>query len=162
MAWMEILSPHNGKTVRVRDKDVGRSVRDGDGKIFYVLRRTNRQAQGEGDSSVYFGSLTRLGGLEQEKKYDEMAAKQEQARDVGHERSQQQIHDATGSKRSNKRGKFVIFALIIAMLGVVVLWLFTVGPLGDTKWQKTPMNSKQTDSSKDNAEQDKPSGPASQ
>ena len=146
MAWMEILSPHNGRAVRVRDKDVGRSVRDSDGKIFYVLRRTDRRVQGEGDSAAYFGSLTRIAGLEQEQKYDEMVAKQAVARDVGQKRSHQQVHDATGTKRSNNRGKLVIFALIIAMLAVVALWLFTVGPLGDMQWEKTPMNSKQTES----------------
>ena len=146
MAWMEILSPHNGRPVRVRDKDVGRSVRDCDGKIFFVLEREQPNEAADGDSVTYYGSLTRVGGAEQEKKYDDLAAKQTIAREVGQQRSEAQVHDATGSKRSNPRGKLLIFALFIAMLGVIVLWLFTLGPLGNAEWQKTPLNSRQVDS----------------
>ena len=74
MAWMIVRSPHDGREVKVRDKDVGRSVRDGENRIFYVLER---------DDGSHYGSLTRQGGADQEAAYDAMIAKEKKAQAVG-------------------------------------------------------------------------------
>ncbi len=128
MSWLEVHSPHDGRPVRVRDKDIGRSVRDGDGRIFFVIERSD----GEG----YYGSVTRQGGPEHEAKYDEMLAKEEHAKNVAADIHAQQVHDATGGKRSSARGKLVI--LLLAAIVLFLVWLFTIGPLGNLEWQAPP------------------------
>jgi hypothetical protein len=128
--WIEVNSPHTGRPVRIRDKDVGRTVRDEGGNIFYALPR----ADGEG----HYGSLTRAGGPDQERRYDEMLAKESQVRTAGQEASVHQVHDARGKPRSNVRGKLVI--LFLALIVAALVYLFTIGPLGSRSWpwQKPP------------------------
>jgi hypothetical protein len=128
--WIEVNSPHSGRPVRIRDKDIGRSVRDEDGRIFFALPRS--------DGNGHYGSLTRTGGPKEEQKYLEMLAKEEQAKASGQATTQSQIHDATGGKRSSWRGKAVILALLVLVL--VLIYLVTVGPFGNQKmpWQAPP------------------------
>lgn len=128
--WIEINSPHSGRPVRVRDKDIGRSVRDEEGRIFFVLPRST----GEG----HYASVTRTGGPKEEQKYLDMLAKEEHAKATGESITQRQIHDATGGKRSSWKGK----AVILFMLAIVLLlvYVFTLGPLSGDKfpWRKPP------------------------
>lgn len=146
MAWFEVNSPHNGRPVRVRDKDVGRSVRDGDGRVFYVLERS------EGDG--HYSSLTRQGGPEHEATYDEMLAKESHAKNVAAVVTEKQVHDATGGKRSSVRGKMVI--LFLAVVVAFLAYLFTIGPLGSGSWPWTaPPNTKDA-STKDAPAKDAP------
>ena len=42
-----VNSPYSGESVKIRDQDVGRAVKDRDGKVFYVLPRS--------DGSGYYG-----------------------------------------------------------------------------------------------------------
>ncbi|MEX2212905.1 MAG: hypothetical protein WD768_02180 [Phycisphaeraceae bacterium] len=122
--WLDIHSPHSGRIVRVRDKDVGRSVRDEDGRIFFVLARPT----GEG----HYASLTRTGGPREEQNYDTMLAKQATAKASGEERSTAQIHDATGRARSTLKGRLILLVIIVAVLAVA--YLFTKGSLGNGRW----------------------------
>ncbi len=117
--WIEVASPHSGRMVRVRLKDVGRSVRDEEGRIFFVLDRS--------DGGGYYASLTRTGGAKAEKEYLDMLDKQDAAKASGEERSQQQIFDATGKARSKLKGR-VLLVLILAALAAAA-WAFTLGPL---------------------------------
>jgi len=128
--WIEVNSPHTGRPVRIRDKDVGRTVRDEDGNIFYALPRPDGQG--------HYSSLTRAGGPDQERRYDDMLAKESRARAAGQEASQRLVHDARGKPRSNVRGKLVI--LVLALIVAALVYLFTIGPLGGTSWpwQKPP------------------------
>ena len=128
--WIEINSPHSGRPVRVRDKDIGRSVRDEDGRIFFVLAR----ATGEG----YYSSVTRTGGPKEEQKYLDMLAKEEHAKSTGQAITQRQIHDATGGKRSSWKGKAVILVMLVFVL--LLVYVFTLGPLSGDKfpWRKPP------------------------
>lgn len=121
---IDVHSPHTGRIVRIREQDVGRSVRDQEGKIFFVLVR----ASGEG----HYGSVTRTGGPKEEAKYDEMVAKQEAAKASGQAQSISQIHDATGQKRSTLKGRLILLFIIVAVLAAV--YLFTKGPLGNGRW----------------------------
>ncbi len=129
--WIEINSPHSGRPVRVRDKDIGRSVRDEDGRVFFVLPRTT----GEG----YYASFTRAGGADDERKYLAMLAKEEHAKATGEAITQQQIFDATGRRRSSWKGKLVILVLLLLVL--LLVYLFTAGPFGGDRfpWRKPPV-----------------------
>ena len=122
--WIDIHSPHSGRIVRVRDKDVGRSVRDEEGKSFCVRQR----ASGEG----HYASLTRQGGPKEEARYDEMLAKEETAKASGQAQSAAQIHDATGHQRSTLKGRLMLLIIVIVVLAGV--YLFTKGPLGNGRW----------------------------
>ncbi len=108
--WIEVRSPHTGRPVRLREKDVGRTVRDGDGNIFYALECA--------DGNGHYGSLTRVGGEEQERKYFEMIEKEEHAKNVADEATQQQVHDARGQKR--KSSPLVKLLLVLIVIGLAV------------------------------------------
>jgi len=135
--WIEINSPHSNRPVRVRDKDIGRSVRDEEGRIFFVLPRTT----GDG----YYASITRTGGPKEEQKYFDMLAKEEVAKSTGEAVTQRQVHDATGRRRSSWKGKLVIVVLLLMVLALV--YLFTVGPWGggNFPWTKPPVPGNQID-----------------
>ena len=108
--WIEVRSPHTGRPVRLREKDVGRTVRDGDGNIFYALECA--------DGNGHYGSLTRVGGEEQERNYFEMIEKEEHAKDVADTATQQQVHDARGQKR--KSSPLVKLLLLLIVIGLAV------------------------------------------
>ncbi|MDX1682704.1 MAG: hypothetical protein R3336_06270 [Phycisphaeraceae bacterium] len=111
-----VHSPHGGEPVKVRDKDVGRAVRDREGRIFYVLEKS--------DGSGYYGAMTRTGSELDEQRAEEFEAKNS----ARAEQVQQQtaVHDATGPGRSGKRGKLVV--LVLALIVVVLGWYFIFGP----------------------------------
>ncbi len=124
-----VFSPHSGRPVKVRDQDAGRAVRDEEGRIFYVLPKS--------DGSGHYGALTRAGGVKEEQRARDYEAKSGQIED----RAKQNVlavHDATGKKRSSSRGKLVIAAL--ALLCGAMAYLFTLGPFGHAQlpWQPPP------------------------
>ena len=41
-----VNSPYSGESVKIRDQDVGRAVKDRDGKVFYVLPRSDGSGRG--------------------------------------------------------------------------------------------------------------------
>ncbi|MEX0776826.1 MAG: hypothetical protein WD042_14070 [Phycisphaeraceae bacterium] len=105
MAYIHINSPYSGDPVKIRDQDIGRAVRDGEGRVFYALPRS--------DGNGYYGSITRIGGPKEESQYLAMEAKVEHGRAVGEERSQRQVHDASGKRRGRGRMLVAIFLLIV-------------------------------------------------
>jgi hypothetical protein len=124
---LTINSPHSGRPVKVRDSDVGRSIRDEEGRVFYVLPRQN----GEG----FYGALTRKGSEKDEQRYDAMEKKSAIARDTGAERSAAQVHDATGTGRPGTKRRalyLLLFAVILAVIAWFVLSTYypqALGPL---------------------------------
>ena len=57
-----IFSPHSGNQVKVRDQDAGRAVKDEEGRIFYVLPKSDSAARLSSDRAPWpIGSLARLG-----------------------------------------------------------------------------------------------------
>ena len=119
MAWFVVRSPHDGREVKVRDKDVGRSVRDGEGRIFYVLEKE--------DGSGRYGSLTRQGGPEQEAAYDQLLAKEGHTQALAEEATERVVHDARGKPRSTLKGKLILLIIIGALAAAG--WAVTMGPL---------------------------------
>lgn len=102
-----VHSPHDGQPVKVRDQDLQRALRDGEGRVFYAVKR--------GDGSGYYGALTRKGSDKEEQRYLEMLEKMKTARDTGKARSAEQIHDATGKPSGPGVLRWVLL-LIVAML----------------------------------------------
>lgn len=121
-----VLSPHSGKPVKIRDQDVGRAVKDEEGRIFYALPRS--------DGKGHYGAITRAGGEKDEQRALAMEAK------IGDQKSYAKevlVHDARGRRRGSWRGKAVILGFTAVVLGLV--YLFTLGPFGDkARWQAAP------------------------
>lgn len=115
-----VNSPYSGRPVKVRDQDVGRAIRDDEGRIFYAVPRTD----GEG----YYGSPTRKGSEKDEQRYLDMESKGEVARETGARHSVEEVHDATGTK---PRGRPVLLLLILlivlAAIGGGYYWLVVLG-----------------------------------
>ncbi|MEM6553827.1 MAG: FKBP-type peptidyl-prolyl cis-trans isomerase, partial [Planctomycetota bacterium] len=118
-----IHSPYSGKQVKVRDQDVGRAIRDEEGRIFYVVQR----ASGEG----VYAALTRKGSEKDEQRYDALLQKGETARAVGQERSRQQVLDATGKSRGKVRTVLILIVLVVlaaVVTGGYAIWSGIVEP----------------------------------
>ena len=128
-----VFSPFNGQPVKVREADVGRAIRDAEGRFFYVLKR--------GDGEGYYGSPTRRGGPEHEMRARELAEAWEAAHGVVDPESVEEaatasitdgpagpakgMHDATGRRRRN--GPFVV-AILVLLIVAVMAWMFIYGP----------------------------------
>jgi len=114
-----VYSPHDGEPVKVRDQDIGRAVKDRQGRTFFVVLKS--------DSSDYYAALTRHGSEKDEARYAKL---EEKLGTVGNQVKQQ--HEAAKPKLSSeKKGggglvKWVVLIIVLAALG----WLFSYGPLG--------------------------------
>ncbi len=111
-----VHSPHDGSPVQVREQDIGRAIRDKNGKIFYCLPR----ASGEG----YFGSKTRAASAKGEEQVDALAAQFQQTNETGvpdkttTDRTPfpPTSHDATGKRRKASPARAIVLLLILAAL----------------------------------------------
>lgn len=119
-----VKSPHNGRPVRVRPQDVGRAVRDADGRVFFVLER----AGGNG----YYGSRTRVGGEAEEQRVDELPESAAAERDDAPADDDATTHDATGRTRS--RGRPLLIVVILLLL--VALAGYLLSPWGPYEWKR--------------------------
>src|SRR5690606_27093241 len=88
-----VLSPFSGKPVKVRDQDISRAIRDEENRIFYVLER--------GEGGGYYASPTRAGGEKELQRYMELEQKTTASATQAREQQIEDLHDATGTKRSN-------------------------------------------------------------
>lgn len=113
-----VNSPFSGEPVKVRDQDAGRAVRDEEGRIFYVLPRS--------DGNGYYGSITRAANTKDEQRALEMESKLAVSRGA--------VHDQVDVVRSRGgrglRGKLVV--AILAILVAILAYLF--GPWGPLPW----------------------------
>ncbi len=110
-----VHSPHDGHPVKVRDQDLERAIRDGEGRIFYAVKRTDGQG--------YYGALTRKGSDKDEQRYLDMLEKMKTAREVGKQRSEEQIHDATGKASRSGALRWVILLLLAGAIAAVMWYL---------------------------------------
>ena len=109
MGYIYVNSPHDNNPVKVLEKDIGRAVKDNEGRTFYVLPKS--------DGSGYFGAFSRAD-----------AAKEEA--DALHRESQEQraaeaaaapVHVVGHSQRSG--GKMLILLILLALIaGGIYLW----------------------------------------
>ena len=108
-----VPSPHSGRPVKVREQDVGRAVRDEEGRIFYVLPK--RESEG------YYGASTRTGSDKDELHSSELEQSVVDEREA--EADRPLPHDATGRKRSNWRTR----AMIVAIIAIIALLAYLFG-----------------------------------
>jgi peptidylprolyl isomerase len=119
---MIVHSPHDGQEVKVRDQDLQRAIRDSEGRIFYAVKRSDGQG--------YYGSFTRKGSDKDEQRYLDMIEKSQHAREVGAERSAQQIHDATGRSSGPGAVRWVLLLIVAALIAAVTWYLVRPDNLG--------------------------------
>lgn len=103
-----ILSPHSGRPVKIRDKDIGRSVRDEENRIFYVVSRSDGQG--------YYAALTRNGSEKDEQRYLELEQKTAVADVHKREELAAPVHNAMGRKRKSTMVRRVVYLVILAAL----------------------------------------------
>lgn len=108
---MIVHSPYDGYPVKIRDQDLGRAIRDNEGRIFYAVLRSDGQG--------YYGALTRKGSEKDERRYIEMLEKMDRAREVGAQRSAQQIHDATGKASGRGAWRWLVLIILLAVIAAV-------------------------------------------
>jgi FKBP-type peptidyl-prolyl cis-trans isomerase len=131
MPPVTILSPYSGRPVKVREQDLGRALRDEQGRVFYIV---------EDPEHGRYAARTRKGSpkdLERYRQIESGVAKLDSDEDRP-AATALQPHDATGKKRRNPVG--LLLALIIAAvaaLGYIYVshpeWLGLDAPASDTE-----------------------------
>ena len=104
---LTIKSPYSGRLVKVRDQDLGRAIRDEEGRVFYVVPRP--------DGDGHYAALTRKGSPKDLERYDKLEARAAEVQamvDAQH----QAVHDATGRKRARPLARLIALLLILAAL----------------------------------------------
>jgi hypothetical protein len=113
-----VINPHNGEEMKVRDNDAGRAVKDKEGRIFYVLPKS--------DGSGHYGALTRAGSAKEEARNQEMEEKIKGARKNTEQEWQSRAPSGGGfMKTVMKVIRLLLFLAILAGLG----WAVFFGPL---------------------------------
>jgi hypothetical protein len=110
-----VNSPFSGNPVKVRDQDVGRAVKDEEGRIFYVLEKS--------DGSGHYGSITRSGAGAA--KDEERATKMEDTQAVRRGNVHAQVESARGGGGS-KLGKLFVLVIVLGALAFCA-WVFLLG-----------------------------------
>ena len=112
-----INSPYSGRPIKVRDQDIGRAIRDENGRIFYVVQRR--------DAGGFYAAPTRHGSVKDEQNYLDLLANptldQEQAAPGI---SSLRMHDATGRARTGRRWLALWIGLIggLAAVFYLIVW----------------------------------------
>jgi len=111
MGYIQVNSPYDNNPVKVLEKDIGRAVKDGEGRTFYVLPKS--------DGSGYFGAISRADPGKEEA-------------DAVHRETKQARADASAATtghlidhgpRGGGLGKVVKWVLLIGLVGMACyLW----------------------------------------
>lgn len=126
-----VRSPYSGQQVEIREQDVGRAIRDEQGRFFYVLAKQ--------DGSGHYGSATRAGSPKAEQTALELEANVVQhGTDSKSESasSAKTIHNAQGRRRSKIWGRLAIIMLLIIIIAIA----YTVMASWPEKWSSTWFN----------------------
>jgi hypothetical protein len=112
-----VLSPFSGRPVKVREQDAGRAVKDEEGRLFYVLPKS--------DGSGYYGAATRAGNPKEEERALELEAKV--AVGAGKAKDQVEISLKPINVKPSNSGAIVKLVIVLIILGGLA-WLFFYGP----------------------------------
>nr|MBX2853264.1 hypothetical protein [Phycisphaeraceae bacterium] len=132
MPPVTILSPYSGRPVKVREQDLGRALRDEQGRVFYIV---------EDPEHGRYAARTRKGSPKDLERYREIESG---VAKLGSDEDRpatnaMQVHDATGSKRRNPVGLLLLVLILAAVtaLGYVYAkhpeWLGLGTPASDTE-----------------------------
>ncbi|MEO0475592.1 MAG: hypothetical protein AAF085_06430, partial [Planctomycetota bacterium] len=140
MPPVTILSPYSGRPVKVREQDLGRALRDEEGRIFYIV---------EDPEHGRYAARTRKGSPKDLERYREIEAKSAKL-DSDPDRpatSNLQAHDATGKKRRNPIGLLFVVVLVVAIAALGYVYLNHPGWLGlDKPAEQVPESETDADS----------------
>lgn len=111
-----ILSPYSGRAVKIREQDLGRALRDEEGRVFYVV---------EDPEHGRYAARTRKGSPKDLERYRKIEADAAQLDDATQPARQNlaQAHDAAGNKRRNPLGLLVIVLLLAASAALGYVYL---------------------------------------
>ena len=144
MPPVTILSPYSGRPVKVREHDLGRAIRDEQGRVFYVV---------EDPEHGRYAARTRKGSQKDLERYREIesgVAKLEGDMQLDEETSAP-VYDATGSKRSNPLGKLVILVILLAVAALAFIYFTNPGLIGlgspDSDESETNADAEQSEAS---------------
>lgn len=118
-----ILSPYSGRPVKIREQDLGRAVRDEEGRVFYVV---------EDPDHGRYAARTRKGSDKDLQRYRDLQAKTgklDEAPAVQAARHAN-VHDATGTKRRNPAGLMVLLLLVLLAAAAGYVYFAHPGLLG--------------------------------
>ncbi|MEM6331773.1 MAG: FKBP-type peptidyl-prolyl cis-trans isomerase [Planctomycetota bacterium] len=109
-----VLSPYSGRAVKARDQDVGRALRDEEGRIFYIVERP----EGQG----YYAAPTRRGSDKDLERYDTLtdsgtAAASPEPESQGQPPAPPEAHDARGTGRKASPVRVIVVLAIVAAMG---------------------------------------------
>ncbi len=115
MPPVTLLSPYSGRPVVVREQDLGRAIRDEQGRVFYVV---------EDPEHGRYASMTRKGSAKDLDRYRLLQSGQAPAMNgaAGSASGLSQslpAHDATGIKRRNPVGIAVLIALSLLVVASI-------------------------------------------
>lgn len=108
-----VRSPYSGRPVKVRDQDINRAVRDEQGRVFYVIQRSDGQG--------YYSAPTRHGSDKDEQHYLELEAQAGslEAEQVDQPPEPAPVHDATGRRRRSPVRTVVTLILLLLILAAL-------------------------------------------
>lgn len=114
-----INSPYSGNPVKVREQDIGRALRDEEGRVFYVVERS--------DGKGYYSSPTRHGSEKDEQRYREMHEKTTVLSDRARHNVKTAVHDATGKGRPRSKLR-VALLVILLLIAAALVYVYVIQP----------------------------------
>ncbi len=135
MGTITVYSPYSGTEVKIRPQDVGKAVKDKDGKMFYVLNRP--------DGNGFYCAMTRAGGDRDIQKYDHMMGRLNKTQQAAYKQSQKPLAEDAGRQKKRDRqrrqgyagpsggglGGLIKTVIVLGILAGVAYWLLQFGPL---------------------------------
>lgn len=132
MPAITILSPYSGQPVKVREQDLGRAVRDEQGRIFYIV---------EHPEYGRYAARTRKGSDKDLERYQKLQAGTEKldASSAVQASRSAVVHDATGVKRRNPVGLIALVVILLVLAAGGYYALVSLGVIGSAGTDPNPI-----------------------